>query len=503
MFFSTIMFELETRGIPERNAKEIEQIIFNFLWDNKKPHVAKNTLKREKYSSGLNRFSISDLSMALNIRMLYKILHADVQNWNVIGKSVLSARDKEYYQRYFICTCSFFDKSLLKTPVHVFYMQAIKNWCDFLKCFEPLKSDDLLHCKLFGNHKILSRSKPLYFKSFLESNIVTIKDVWDYSNRNFISERELLRKLKKSTNWIAEWMKLKSSIPKEFTDILKLGSQIQVNDQNNQNIILSQRNLTVCTRNGNIIQPSKLQTRDILNLFVRHNQPKKLHTEQKWEEKFKTRSTSVLINWNCTWSNLYRCYSTKKAKQFQWKFLHNCIFTENKLSLMRLSNGICNMCKSHRETLIHLFWECEKVKPIWKYIQTILEEPFKILNIKNIFSFEDIAFGLSSNNVNLINTFIFETKWHIWKFRNFHKFRAELETHSLKNLKISITNTVRQQIQYQNTTNENRQVVYYRESILPIFVAKRRKSGSNPTTVTYEGIQTTHTIQIKKYGVPV
>ena len=45
------------------------------------------------------------------------------------------------------------------------------------------------------------------------------------------------------------------------------------------------------------------------------------------------------------WGNIKMSYCSNKSKQFQWKFLHNAIFTEHRLNLMRMSNGLCNMCK--------------------------------------------------------------------------------------------------------------------------------------------------------------
>jgi hypothetical protein len=69
--------------------------------------------------------------------------------------------------------------------------------------------------------KFIFAKKPLYFNSFVKSNILFIKDIWDFANNNFISIDTLLRKLKCTRNWIAEWHILKSSIPKMYITALK------------------------------------------------------------------------------------------------------------------------------------------------------------------------------------------------------------------------------------------------------------------------------------------
>lgn len=82
----------------------------------------------------------------------------------------------------------------------------------------------------------------------------------------------------------------------------------------------------------------------------------------KWEDKLQITCNSIM--WNKIWFNQNRSYTSLNAKQFQWKFHLNSIITEHKLSVMGVSNGLCNMCKKHRETLCHLFGESDKSEQI-------------------------------------------------------------------------------------------------------------------------------------------
>ena len=52
---------------------------------------------------------------------------------------------------------------------------------------------------------------------------------------------------------------------------------------------------------------------------------------------------------------------------------------------MNLSDGKCCICKLHRETLLHLFWECDFSLQIW----TLIEQ--KLHSIKN-FNFDTSKF---------------------------------------------------------------------------------------------------------------
>ena len=51
------------------------------------------------------------------------------------------------------------------------------------------------------------------------------------------------------------------------------------------------------------------------------------------------------------WNNVFDSYCFNSCKEFQWKFIHNVVFTEHRLFLMGYSNGICNLCSCYIEIL--------------------------------------------------------------------------------------------------------------------------------------------------------
>ncbi|WAR24788.1 YTX2-like protein [Mya arenaria] len=104
--FSAINFEVETRGISQKISNDSEQIMNNFIWNEKKPKVARDTLKREKDHGGVNLCSITEYKQALQIKMIYKIIHSKNEIWNNIGKYYLGLLDKSFNTNLFICKCS-------------------------------------------------------------------------------------------------------------------------------------------------------------------------------------------------------------------------------------------------------------------------------------------------------------------------------------------------------------------------------------------------------------
>jgi hypothetical protein len=67
---------------------------------------------------------------------------------------------------------------------------------------------------------------------------------------------------------------------------------------------------------------------------------------------------------HCLWQGELK----NKTSEFQWKSIHNIIYTECRLNRMGLSQaqGCCHFCKHHLETQRHLFYNCKIIFPIFK-----------------------------------------------------------------------------------------------------------------------------------------
>ena len=272
--------------------------------------------------------------------------------------------------------------------------------------------------------------------------------------QSFITETDLLRKLKFKQNWIAEWSIIKRSIPIKLVDILKKGN-VETPKTNKQTLNIDGLNLL--NYDNKIIPPCKLKTK-LIQTFIHLKSTTPPKAQSNWEEKLNLDN----IDWNIVWGNIKMSYCSNKSKQFQWKFLHNTIFTEHRLNLMRMSNGLCNMCKSERETLFHLFFNCVTIQPVLAKFEIIINAVIDRLDIglRNL-QFADIVLGYHKvpNKCNLLNTILFELKWNTWKFRNSCKF--DKKTYTAKILFINTIRCLKDQIIHLNPRKENTQAINY------------------------------------------
>ena len=76
--------------------------------------------------------------------------------------------------------------------------------------------------------------------------------------------------------------------------------------------------------------------------------------------------TNDNINWTATYILAKKCTKSTKLIEFQYKFLHRRIPTNSFLFRIGLqANENCSFCHTSTESLIHLFWSCDKTSYFW------------------------------------------------------------------------------------------------------------------------------------------
>jgi len=83
---------------------------------------------------------------------------------------------------------------------------------------------------------------------------------------------------------------------------------------------------------------------------------------KKWVRDCKLQAVEDL-NWTFIYSLPRICTVSTKLRNFQFKFLHRRIATNSFLFKIQISDtALCYSCKTDKETLIHLYWECSVTK---------------------------------------------------------------------------------------------------------------------------------------------
>ena len=106
LIYSVIGYEIEIRGIPDIYMKEINTLVWNFLWDNKTNRIERNVCCLEKEEGGLGMVNLEMIINTKQINTIYQIIHSSEETWNAIGKYWLTKYDTNFDQSFFMCYCT-------------------------------------------------------------------------------------------------------------------------------------------------------------------------------------------------------------------------------------------------------------------------------------------------------------------------------------------------------------------------------------------------------------
>ena len=102
-----------------------------------------------------------------------------------------------------------------------------------------------------------------------------------------------------------------------------------------------------------------------------------------------------------------------KLQNFQYRLLHNRIFCNNMLvHLKKVPSNICDFCVQNKQSIQHLLYLCQVIRPIWHKLQAKLRGA----GIKCLFSIENIVFNkVKENTAGVCNIITLICKQYIYR----------------------------------------------------------------------------------------
>ena len=111
-----------------------------------------------------------------------------------------------------------------------------------------------------------------------------------------------------------------------------------------------------------------------------------------------------------------KCTKSTKLIEFQFKFLHRRVATNNFLFRIGLQGDEnCSFCPNSSESLVHLFWSCRQTSQFWNNVTewlknlNLLPRDYTLKNITALGLRPDI-----SHFAPLINYCFLLARYHIW-----------------------------------------------------------------------------------------
>ena len=342
--------------------KLLDEMLFNFIWNQKKPLLSKITLIQPIEQGGMSMVSISEFINASKIMFLKRFCNGIDANWKILSQNLMGLCTEELLRKrtFKNTTCH------IKTP---FYKDLLSVWCN-LVAIEPSSFAEFLDEPLFHNDLLTIDKKPISdeFTEWISTGMSKVRDLVS-EDENFLSKSDLEA---------------------------KYGIQF---DHMKYNQIIS----TVCSKKRllNIKQVSTLQrslprqcleklgnikSREVYNYYITrlYQIPQ---SQNKWIEYYPILEKA---DWKSIYNLTYNLTRDSHLISLQYKILHRIFNCNYKLFLWGIKDSSdCARCRDI-DNLEHFFFYCQKVSTFWKEIKLWLSSK---LNIKIDFTVLGVLLG--------------------------------------------------------------------------------------------------------------
>ena len=406
---SIVLYAVEMTHMDKMYIDKIKKLIWEFIWEGKKVIVKHNVCMLPRILGGLGIPDFEILVKVRRIKTLINIIASKPEdNWSILAKKHIKYFDRLYSVDWFVLRCTDSSKDVNNSNIPEFYKECILNFqelCRLSRC-KSVNEDQIIWC----NNSFVFLNDVLSFKHWSRDGLVFLSDV---VSRGAIFSENIEQKLTTKAAMIFEVAKLKVALKDYFE------CTFSVEDKGKTQISLSEIcNYEFCLPSGYKKILTDLTSKDLFEILTCRNKIE-IRSVNYWKERFPDLDFKLIIN------KLFLCKSIyRKCLFFNWRIFHGQLFTESALYRMNLSDGICCMCNSNREDLLHLIVNCANVSHVWieveKVIKHINDNDCELVTVNKLFGFFD-----NSVESELCNVLLSITRWLIWKRRC--SFKKELE----------------------------------------------------------------------------
>ena len=355
---------LQSLSLPEDVLKEIDTILFRFLWKNQnfnsRAHekIKRSVLCLNSNEGGINMISIKDQQEIMLIRWLQRAyVGTTLTQQKVINYIFENIGGVEYIINSNTNSKDIQGLHLIKSN---FWRKAIIAWIDLKKSGEKAQN----YVPLFNNNDIKYKNKPLFIKKWI---VMNCKYVHDFTHNG------IPKTLNEVKNMIGNYGGL-------ITDYLAVLNAIN-------RCIINQNPPLSCQ---NIPPEFKMENKNLRAIVVRQKNIT-INSIYFWKRKFD-------IDLNKYFMIAIKSTKETKLRCLHLKLIHNIYPTNILLKKMFLKDSDrCDSC-NQIDFIDHAFYRCQPIRKFWNDISNLISTT---LNIHFTISPSQALLGLPSENSEL------------------------------------------------------------------------------------------------------
>ena len=323
--------------------KQINDLLYGFIWDNKKDKIKRNTLIGPIVNGGAKMIDVQAQNKSMKLAWIKRIMNNC--NWIPLIDHFLNIPIKELLKG------NLSDKDALtfiKPNIYLFWQEIIVYWC---QCnyidVNNTSNIDYDNLPLWLNSCIKINNKVLYWKEWINNGITHIKHLFRDTGILY-SKNDLELKYNLNIKHM-DYNSLISAIPRVCKNFF-----MNYGNSNSD---------TCLYQIEKIVKQNTKISKYFYSLLISKSfiQPDKAIA--KWNNDLQT--DDIQSEWESVCTNLFSVKSIP-LRSFAYKFLQRIIPTNYFLFQCKLiESPICTFCKEELQTYMHLFWNCPKIQILW------------------------------------------------------------------------------------------------------------------------------------------
>ena len=344
LVISLIVYPATVLETPNSILEDINKLLFNFLWDGKRPKIASKVIENNVEYGGLKMPNIFLKVKAWQMSWLLRAVKKPNSGWLLIINDILS---KIKLQDLIYCDIGANEPVLLRLPV--FYQTILLSWQE-LKQNKYITVHKIYNQTLWLNNNITIDGKSFFWQNWFKKGIFFIKDIMT-EDGNFLSEAQIKQRFDINTNFL-QVLQIRQAIPLHWRE--KIKTEQFAPFALKPVIFVKQNNCEVAL---NKVKSFALY-KNLLEIHCKNNRPKCI---EKWNEIYNINEAE----WKKFFKNTFLICRSTKLQTFQYRIVHRIITCNHWLFNAKIKdNPECETCKVD-DNLQHFFVECTRVKQFW------------------------------------------------------------------------------------------------------------------------------------------
>ena len=383
---SQLNYLISVLPAPSPNTqKEIDKIIWKFVWGNKKDKIKRSVLRNEYKLGGLKAPDIETIAKSAKIAWVRRFVDQTEANWKHNLKPIFTISED-----ISIFDCNPDPEQIKNRIKNQFWREVVLAWHEAIKQDE-LSSEGVLEQILWMNKAIKLESNPsLSMNQLVRKGIKRVRDIYNTNDRVLLTSDEVSSKFDIHP---MQSFAITQALPVAWKR--QLQSREPGSEVGETSTKLSQiEGVHRCTHWAHRKLLTKVAEPENANL--------------KWKQELCLPDTFA---WAEIYARMYASTTDFVLRWFQYRILHRILPTNSRLFIYGIKDTErCDRCPERKETLQHMFVQCPGVVQFWRQFRNKM----RINNLAN----HAVILGSSSIlNCQALYTLVLLGKYYIWRCR--------------------------------------------------------------------------------------